>query len=174
MKSNGFTLTELLVALALLGILVSIGVPSFSRLINQHRLDSAQDALERSIRFTRNEAIDRNEPVVMMPLAGDWNRGWQVFVDRDNNLALGADDVLLLEDQAALVSSVTASGQLQGYLRYNALGESEQVYGGFLAGSFRLCPPDLAQRGRALIINRVGRLRTESRQFEARQCAAMP
>lgn len=174
MKSKGFTLTELLVALALLGILVSIGVPSFSKLIDQHRLDSAQDALERSIRFTRNEAIERNEPVVMVPLAGDWNRGWQVFVDRDNNLVLGADDVLLLEDQAAVVSSVSASGQLQGYLRYNALGESEQVYGGFLAGSFRLCPPDLAQRGRQLIINRVGRLRTESRQFEARQCAATP
>ncbi|MAG66241.1 MAG: hypothetical protein CMK74_10275 [Pseudomonadales bacterium] len=174
MKSNGFTLTELLVAVALLGILISIGVPSLQRLIDQQRLDSAQDALERSIRFTRNEAIERNEPVVMMPMTGDWNRGWQGFVDRDNNLALGAGDVLLLEDQAALLSSVAASGQLRSYLRYNALGESEQVYGGFLAGSFRLCPPDLKQRGRQLIINRVGRLRTESRQFDARQCAATP
>ena len=70
MKSNGFTLTELLVAVALLGILISIGVPSLQRLIDQQRLDSAQDALERSIRFTRNEAIERNEPVVMMPMTG--------------------------------------------------------------------------------------------------------
>lgn len=174
MHAKGFTLTELLVALALLGILMSIGVPSLDQLVDQQRLDSVQDSLVRSIRFTRNEAIERNEAVVMVPLAGNWNDGWQVFVDRDNNLQLGTDDVLLLEDQAALVTGVAATGELQRYVRYNGLGESEQIYGGFLAGSFRLCPPDLAQPGRQLIINRVGRLRTESGLLDARHCAAGP
>ncbi|WVM94176.1 GspH/FimT family pseudopilin [Halopseudomonas pachastrellae] len=174
MKSNGFTLTELLVAVALLGILISIGVPSLQRLIDQQRLDSRAGRLraQHSVYSERGHRAQRAGSNDAM--TGDWNRGWQVFVDRDNNLELGAGDALLLEDRAALLSSVAASGQLRSYLRYNALGESEQVHGGFLAGSFRLCPPDLKQRGRQLIINRVGRLRTESRQFDARQCAATP
>ena len=168
---GGISLIELLVAITLLSLAVTLGVPSLARTLDQQRLDNAGDRLTNSIRLTRETAITRNQAVVMAPLAGNWNGGWRVFVDNNQNGQLDADDILLQEDQATNITTISATGELARYLRYNPLGESERLDGGFLAGTLRLCPVHPEQPGRRLIINRVGRLRSESAVLAADICS---
>ena len=166
----GFSLIEILVVLTLLGIFAALGAPSLSNAVDRQRLRTASADLISSIRLAREEAISRNQNVVMRPASNDWNGGWQVFVDADNSGLLDAGDTLLLEERTARLNGISATGQLTRYIRYNAFGESEQLDGGFLAGTLRLCPQDLQQPGQQLIINRVGRLRSESAYLPASAC----
>ncbi|MEH6564186.1 MAG: GspH/FimT family pseudopilin [Halopseudomonas sp.] len=174
MQAKGFTLVELLTALGLVTILLSIGLPSFGRLVDNHRLDVGKEQLARSIQQTREEAVRRNQAVTMAPIEGDWNRGWQVFLDSNGNAQYDAADELLSQDIAARISHIHGSGALASYVRYNALGESELLHGGFLAGTLRLCPAEASRDGRMLVINRVGRLRMDKGPIAERYCPGTP
>ncbi len=57
---SGFTLIELMVALAVLGILLTVGLPSFQTMIVQQRLSSATNEVLSGIALTRSEAVKRN------------------------------------------------------------------------------------------------------------------
>lgn len=170
-RNSGLSLIELLVAIALLGLFISLGTPSLGRLIEQRRLDGAADRLTTGIRLAREAAISGNVAVVMAPTDGDWNAGWRVYIDENRNGLPDTEEQLLQEDHAAGLAEISATGELARYLRYNPLGESERLDGGFLAGTLHLCPADLTRPGRRLVINRVGRLRSESAHLTADTCA---
>ncbi|UPG96630.1 GspH/FimT family pseudopilin [Luteibacter aegosomatissinici] len=59
MKSRGFTLLEMLVAIVIIAILVAIAVPSFRTTIQKHRLRSAADNLQAAVDYARAEAVLR-------------------------------------------------------------------------------------------------------------------
>jgi len=62
---SGFTLTELLVVLAVAGILATMAVPSFKSLVQSQRVKNAGFELYSSLALARNEAIKRNSDVTM-------------------------------------------------------------------------------------------------------------
>jgi len=53
----GLTLVEMLVVVAVLGVLIGIGVPSFLSLMEQNRVTSAANQLQASLHFARSTAI---------------------------------------------------------------------------------------------------------------------
>lgn len=77
---NGFTLLELLVAVALVALLAGVGFPNFARLIEVNRVVSATNEFKTALNYARSEAVRRNESVTLDPLAGGWQTGWQVTV----------------------------------------------------------------------------------------------
>jgi type IV fimbrial biogenesis protein FimT len=62
---SGFTLTELMVVLAVAAILATMAVPSFKSLVQSQRLKNAGFELYSSLALARNEAIKRNSDVTM-------------------------------------------------------------------------------------------------------------
>src|SRR4030067_1612909 len=62
---SGFTLTELLVLLAVAAILWMMAVPSFKSLIQSQRVKNAGFELYSSLALARNEAIKRNSDVTI-------------------------------------------------------------------------------------------------------------
>jgi type IV fimbrial biogenesis protein FimT len=93
---HGFTLTELLVTMAILVILVGIGAPQLQTLIAQRAVSSQADTFAEGMRLARSESIKRGQRVTMCastnpqattPVCSaasstvDWGQGWLIFVD---------------------------------------------------------------------------------------------
>ena len=75
----GFTLIELMTAIALAGILLAIGIPSYNEMIRNNCLTTNANALVTSIQVARTEAIKRRETMDLTPASGlNWSKGWKV------------------------------------------------------------------------------------------------
>lgn len=102
---RGFTLIELVVALAVAGILLGIAVPSFQGMIAQQRVIHVASSLHSTLAIARSEAVKRNQAVTVRPLSGEsWDGGWVVAnpdSPSSNNAALAHE---------ALAGGVTITG----------------------------------------------------------------
>src|SRR5688572_8885281 len=75
----GFTLTEALAVVAILGVVASIAVPSMRDLIASSRQRGVASDFYSSLIFARSEAIKRNSSVDVIPsVAANWGAGWSV------------------------------------------------------------------------------------------------
>ena len=70
LRTKGFTLIEVLVALGVLLILMTMAVPSFTGSLQSTKADTEVDDLRRALNFARMEAIDRGITVRICPTAG--------------------------------------------------------------------------------------------------------
>ena len=64
-KSVGFTLIELAVTVAIIGILAVIALPSMQALINNNRLATQANQLIADFQVARSEAVRRNRTIVL-------------------------------------------------------------------------------------------------------------
>lgn len=80
-RSKGFTLVELMIAIAILGILISLAVPAMGRFAIQQQVGSQANEMMLSLAYARSEAIKRNASVVVIPVTNTstgWSDGWCV------------------------------------------------------------------------------------------------
>jgi general secretion pathway protein H len=63
--STGFTLLEALMVLAILGLVAALALPSLRRPPDKMRLEAATRTLMSALRFSRAEAIVRNDDVIV-------------------------------------------------------------------------------------------------------------
>jgi type IV fimbrial biogenesis protein FimT len=75
----GFTLVELVTALAVLGLLAIAAVPMFRELAASQRVQTATSDLQTSLLRARSEAIKQNAVATMAPV-GTWKEGWVISV----------------------------------------------------------------------------------------------
>jgi type IV fimbrial biogenesis protein FimT len=86
-RGHGFSLVELMVALAVAAILAAIAIPAFDSFILSNRLSSYSSAFSASARVARSEAMKRNLPVTLCKssngtscsASGGWEQGWIVL-----------------------------------------------------------------------------------------------
>ncbi|MEP6941608.1 MAG: GspH/FimT family pseudopilin [Betaproteobacteria bacterium] len=105
MRLGGFTVVEMLVVVAIFGILATTAAPSFSSLISSKRADAAATDLYVALVESRSEATKRNASATLAPKSGGWQYGWQMSVVDPNNSA----NTLTLGDHPA-ASNVTVTG----------------------------------------------------------------
>lgn len=73
--SSGFTLVELLIAVAVLGILTALALPSFTQWIANTKIRSTTESILAGFQLARTEAVRRNSAVQVV-LGAD--TGWTV------------------------------------------------------------------------------------------------
>ena len=103
---TGFTLLELMLVLAIAGILAAIGIPAMGNFFRSARMTSAANDVLGSLHFARTEAIKRRASVSLCTSTNPLDAGpdcavstnlagWIVFVDADGN---GARDDASFDD----------------------------------------------------------------------------
>ncbi|WP_396615555.1 GspH/FimT family pseudopilin [Lysobacter soli] len=115
-KQSGVSLIELLVTLAVLGILIGLAVPSFTQLIARNRLTAAANEFVSTVQTARMEAVRRNGRVGICPTTNgtscsgsDWTRTI-VFFDADRDNAVGANDTVIRDVVAAQGNGIVVKG----------------------------------------------------------------
>jgi len=78
----GFTVIELMTAVAILGILAALAAPSFTVMIERWRVREAAESLQATLGYARSEAIRRGGDVKITQhtrcASGQWECGWAV------------------------------------------------------------------------------------------------
>ncbi|MEY6434096.1 GspH/FimT family pseudopilin [Thioalkalicoccus limnaeus] len=93
-RVRGFTLLELMITVALVAILTTLGVPSFREAMQNNRAATQTNDLLAALSLARSEAVRRGAIVSVCPStdqatcadATDWSTGWILFVDGTNPL----------------------------------------------------------------------------------------
>jgi len=172
-KINGFTLVELMITVAIAGIFAMAAAPSFTKMIQNNRLATQSNTLIGALNLARSESIKRGFNVILCrssngatcAVAGDWDQGWIVFVDTNNDVAPQAAEILRIYGDLAGRGTLKPNGLYTDRVVYQSNGFTTQV------GTFVLCEdidgdgdikdgPDFRD-GRAIIINRTGRARSD-------------
>lgn len=104
---RGFTLLELMVVIAVVGVIASLGIPSLRQFQLNNRMVAFNNDLLGAFALARTEAIKRKQSVVVcasnnslepVPLCGatasdtfaPWQAGWIVFTDKDEDVVFNA------------------------------------------------------------------------------------
>jgi len=114
--SAGFTLLELMTVLAVIGILVSIAIPSFGYMAANTKVKSASTELYLALIRARSEAVKRNRGVSISAHADGWQAGWRIIADANNDgdyadVATDDDRLLIVQDplKRVAISEVAAA-----------------------------------------------------------------
>jgi type IV fimbrial biogenesis protein FimT len=129
--ADGFSLVELMAALAVAGVLLAVAAPDLRALILRQQLKSASGDLLAAVQAARSQALARGEMVKLLPQGPggtDWTRGWRMFVDRDGDGQPGPGDELIAE-HGPLPHGVTSTFAFTSpappyYIAYNGAGRS--------------------------------------------------
>ncbi len=118
MSSQAFTLIEMLIALLLIAILTLVAVPTFTTLIQNHRLSSTAENLYYVLQLARSEAVKRNNTVFVTFTSGDsWCYGVNVGSTCNCNIAgnctLGSFSAPQAQ-QLSLTSTFSSSMSFEG------------------------------------------------------------
>lgn len=107
----GFNIIELMVTVAILGVLTALAAPNFGESIKRYRVNAIRDDLVASVQLARAEAIRRRRPVALIreEQAGcsagvtlsidtdDWSCGWRMVenTDADNTISTAERGLVL-------------------------------------------------------------------------------
>jgi type IV fimbrial biogenesis protein FimT len=161
--SKGFTLIELMVTMAVVAVLLSAGVPTFSALIKNNRLVTENYALRTVLSAARSEAQTQRTTVTVCRSAnglncstGDWGAGYMAFIDLDNDRQLDEEDgEQLLQSRVQDSSNVVVRySRASDVLLFNSNGNAVDSN-----GTFTFCDDRGAEKARGLIVSAVGALR---------------
>ncbi len=92
-RAGGYSLYELIGTVAMVVLVLSLGLPSFGRIVAEHRLRAEVDTLFHAIHLARKESIVRRREVTLCPSAdgehctpgSDWSEGFILFANHDRD-----------------------------------------------------------------------------------------
>lgn len=168
---RGVTLVELLAAIAIMAILTSVAVPSFSVMRLNALRSSSMNALWHAIFLARSEAIKRNSVVSMCRSAdgircnntpGNWSEGWMVFdnLDHDEPAQLDSGEPVLRQFHGSNAIDIRVNPA-------NPNGRKTFTFRSFAQssanGTIVFCDSRGNSTARAIIISHTGRPRHSDR-----------
>lgn len=148
-KHSAFTLIELMVTIAVAGVLLAIAMPSFTAMVGNNRLATQSNEFVAALSFARAEAMKRGTAVTVCKssnssacaTSGGWQSGWIIFNDLDRNGSVGSGEIVLRSKGAfgSSVNTMTGVGSVfVNRLTFTDQGMPDST-SGQLSGTFTVC-----------------------------------
>jgi type IV fimbrial biogenesis protein FimT len=176
-RMPGFTLIELVVTIAVAGILATLAMPSFRQFIVSSKLTTLSNELLGAFTYARNEAITRNKRITICArdatstamlrkcasTGGAWEQGWIIYVDDGATLNQVDPDEKILRYRERLDDGYTIRNNCSGgHIRYLSYNSGGQPRGSFTGGDLRVAAVDSGPNAqRHLCLARGGRIRVQ-------------
>ena len=162
----GLTLLELLVALSIAGVLLSLGVPGWGAWMAERELQDRADALLHALDRARSEAVKRGSRVNVCPDAGGacpgsaapWEGGWTITAVAQSG-SDGPPRSIARERAAPAGVTIRGNRPIADYVSYTSLGYARRIDGALQMGTFVVCRP--GHKARKVIVANSGRARIE-------------
>ncbi len=161
---RGFTIIELVVAMAILVSFLALGIPKMHSMIERHHVyvdfHQVRKALTSARGIAQKESINVSLcPVKNKSCSSNWQQPLKAFHDRNTNNTIDDDEIVFF------TSSMTSdygywqkSKESQNFVRFNALGHAFSS-----ASTFLYCPYSVHKRlAKSIVISFQGRIRTAS------------
>ncbi len=146
MKYNGFTLVEIMITLAVLGVLIAVGVPQFSSSTANSRLTSAINTLSGDLAFARTEAIKRGVDVDVKSSNADWAiGGWTI-----SHTNLSGDTTKFRISPALTANATISTNPATTSVTFSANGRTTTQV------AFSLCDNRNGNFGKKVTLNQTG------------------
>ncbi len=159
-KNKGFTIIELMISIAILGIITAIAMPSLTTFIVAMRVDNEISQLHRLILTARNTAISMSQNVTLCPLnssnacSNDWDKELSVFIDLNgNSIYESATNETLIKVKQPANSDDTLTYTGFSRITFAPTGQLSSA----LNSIFKYCPNGYADLSRAVVVSRSGR-----------------
>jgi len=157
---RGYSLYELVMTLTLVGLVLTLGLPSFGSLVADKRLRVEADALFHAVHLARKSSIVRRHVVSLCPSVDgqscnpgyDWSEGWIMFanVDRDDPPQVDRNEAII--KRHSVDDRVQILANRQGFtLRSTQLRATN--------GTFVICDRAGRAQPRGLVVSYTGRPR---------------
>jgi len=166
-RITGFTMFELLIALAIGAIIVALGVPSFSGTLDNQRITSATNELVMSLNLAKSEAIKRvtyvsvcrsNNSKDCTGGATSWDDGWIVFANAtvaNLDSIEGEDEVIRFYPALRDELTVTPTGTIVGFISFRPSG-TIGTSAANMQGTLTICDERGAANARGILLESSG------------------
>lgn len=171
-RARGFTLLELMTAIAVLAVLAGVGVPAFTNIVRNNQIAAESGDLVTALNLARSEALKRGVRVSVCGVDPDdetecaegpnWSEGWYVFTDDFGDIGFIDENDEVIQAWPAPLSGVALNTVTQSItfsrnaraefagsfnvLKAGCSGEQQRVISVGLSGRVNLtriaCPED--------------------------------
>lgn len=157
-RTAGFTVVELLVALAIAAVMMALAAPAFNGFIAQRNLTAQVNDFVLAVNLARSEAARRGGPVSVQTLdasddANEWGPGWCVVPGNPGDCTGALRNFPDLGD-----NTMDATGGLDTITTLTFNSRGLMTLGA--AGTVDLCNPN-SQPGRQVTVSAIGRMSTQ-------------
>lgn len=151
-NTSGFTLIEMVIALAVAAFLLTVAVPSFMNMLHSNRMVANANEMVAAFNYARSLAVTRGVQVRIQATDDAWHNGWTITELGDNTLMR----------QHAALKSMNVTGAITS-ITYEPAGfiPTDQVGGA--SASLVICPASDGEGkpGREFLVRASGQVLVE-------------
>jgi len=170
-RSKGLTLVELVITLAIVGILTSLAVPAFSGIRAKNAMAASVNLFLTQLHLARSTAVTRERRITLCPASNRnecnndhraWKNGYLIFQDDNKNRKRDpGEQIISYEEKANAAVKIVSSSRFRNRISFLALGRAW-----FSNTTVRFCHAEYPELNRAIIVSNNGRVRTRKKMAD--------
>ena len=168
-RMRGVTLLELMIALLIASVMLTLGIPSFRAVLDNQRLTVATNEMVMTLNLAKSEAIKRVAYVTVCKSnngvsctgGSAWNDGWIVFANTGvanlGSIDVG-DEVIRINQKLRDSIDLTPSGTIANFVSFRPSGTVGTSVAN-MTGTLTVCDERGAAYARGVLLEASGRWR---------------